>query len=223
MQSGERIFRKLILSLGCWAALVLPAVAEEAPGDTADPPEAAAEKEPEPVYREGLLLASLTSNPKVYTQIEGAKKTVLACAREWEYGLRLYTVQEWKEKNQSWGDYYAQAMKHADDLAAKVKLEFVRDYREVIQYAIVENEDDFLSSVLLSEAFVGRFEKELGSPAFAIVPDRHTIYLFPAVGGQLRNFGESLAEKYQDAKEQVSLEIFEVSKKGLRVIGQVQS
>ncbi|NOX99868.1 MAG: hypothetical protein GXP30_09090, partial [Verrucomicrobia bacterium] len=48
--------------------------------------------------RSGIIFETLAIDPEVFTRIEGAKKTVMVAVHEWDYGVRLFTAKEWRER-----------------------------------------------------------------------------------------------------------------------------
>ena len=52
--------------------------------------------------------------------------------------------------------------------------------------------------------------------------ERNRIYLFPATGGTLEEFGPALVEEYRQAQFPVSLEIFLLDQEGFRVVGELE-
>jgi hypothetical protein len=86
---------------------------------------------------------------------------------------------------------------------------------------ILNSEDPFLSSVLISPKLVEKFGESLGDRIQAVVVDRQMIYLFPATGGKLEAFGKSLVDAFQKAKLPVSLEVFLINESGARVVGEL--
>ena len=174
----------------------------------------------------GILFVSKASSPKVYAPVQGAKTTVLAPARVEKYGVRLFSKEAWSDKGLAWNDLYSAAVKRADGIVAGLKPDFRRDSRGVIDYALVEDENPWLTSALLSSRFLPRFEKEFGERLHVIVIDRNRLFVFPADGGELASYAPALADLYHDEtviRPPVSLEIFLVDKEGFRVVGEIEN
>lgn len=173
--------------------------------------------------RVGLVIESTSSAAKVYTAIPGAKKTVLAAAHEWQYGLRLFSDTEWRKRAYDLESFYEEAEKTADEVVEAMVPKLMRDSREVVEYALIESDDVFLSSALTSKRFLSRFKESLGSELRVIVVDRHILYVFPAVGGKLEAYAPAIADIYRTTQFPGSLEIFQVNEKGYRVLGSIDS
>lgn len=173
--------------------------------------------------RIGLVIESTSSSAKVYTSIPGAKTTVLAAAHEWEYGLRLFTDVEWRARKYELEAFYKEAEKTADAIVDAMEPKFQRDSREVVEYALIESDDVFLSSAVTSTRFLPRFRRFMGDELRVVVVDRHIIYVFPAVGGKLEAYSPAIADIYRTTRFPGSLEIFQVNAKGYRVLGTIDS
>ena len=92
----------------------------------------------------------------------------------------------------------------------------------MIDYALVLSDDPFLSSILFSRKLLPYFEAKLGKRLRVAVPDRTTLYVFPADGGKLEGYGPALVEKFEEARYPVTLEVFLVDETGVRVIGELE-
>lgn len=182
----------------------------------------AASSDPEvTIKRTGLLFASFTDDPGVHAPVKGGKKTVLAPAYEWEYGVRLFTASKWREKGYDWNAYLQSASREADRLVDELEPMIRRDSRGVIDYAEITSDDPFLSSILLSKRFLPKLKGELGSRLHAVVLDRYKIFVFPADGGKLEAYGTALAEAFRSTDRPVTLEVFLIDEKGVSIIGQI--
>jgi hypothetical protein len=171
--------------------------------------------------RTGIIFETQAIDPEVFTRVEGAKKTVMVAVQEWNYGVKLFTAKQWRKQAFDNAAFRRNAEVVADAVMETVKPEFVRDSRGVILYAMIRGEDPFLSSILLSSNFLPKFKKNLGETVQVVILDRHVIYVFPKATKGLDEFGAALVEKYKDTKQPVSLEVFEVSDKGFKVIGSI--
>tara|TARA_R110002096_G_scaffold91625_3_gene207247 strand:- start:2093 stop:2689 length:597 start_codon:yes stop_codon:yes gene_type:complete len=167
----------------------------------------------------GVLLEPSFAAPKIAHPVNGAKSTVLVPALNTKYGLDRYTEEEWNAQKLGWPDVFPKAMKLADSLAKKIEPRWVRDRRGVILYGVIEDRDPFVSSVIFSEALHERMKSVLGKEFLALVPDRNIIFLFPKFGGNLEDYSVSIVEQYRRAPIKVSLEIFEISGNGCKVVG----
>lgn len=171
--------------------------------------------------RVGIVFETQSIDPEVFTRVQGAKKSVMVPVHEWDYGVKLFTAQEWKARAFEKGEFRRTAEKVADAVMEKVEPEFIRDSREVVLYAVIRSEDPFLSSILLSKKFLLKFKKNMGEAVRVVIVDRHEMYVFPDSGGKLNEYADVLAEQYRATRQPVSLEIFQVSDKGFKIIGSI--
>lgn len=172
--------------------------------------------------RTGIVFETQAVDPEVFTRVKGAKESVMVPAYEWDYGVRLFTAEKWRERGFGKGEFERLAEELADEVMDGVTPEFVRDAHDVVVYAVIRGEDPFLSSILLSENFLPTFKKTMGETVRVVILDRQVIYVFPGLGGKLDGYGSALAEEYQATRQPVSLEIFQVSNKGFKVIGTIE-
>lgn len=178
----------------------------------------------DPVASIGVLLEPSFDTPEIYHEVQGANKTVLVPARITKYGgVDTFTEKEWNAEKLDWPAVLPKAMERAEKLNAATEIQWVRDERGALQYGLLQSEDSFLSSIIFCKGFLPRFETMLGKEVLAVVPDRHIIYVFPIQGTDFQKFGPALIAKHRDAKNPVSLEVFQVGKQGCRVVGIVNS
>ncbi len=171
--------------------------------------------------RVGIVFETQAIDPEVFTRVEGAKKSVMVPVHEWDYGVKLFTAEEWKKRAFKKEGFVQKSEVVADAVMEKVEPEWIRDSRGVVLYAVIRSKDPFLSSILLSKQFLPKFKKNLGETVRVIILDRHEIYVFPDSGGKLNEYGAVLAEQYRVTRQPVSLEIFQVGEKGFKVIGNI--
>jgi hypothetical protein len=173
----------------------------------------------------GLVLMSKSANPEVFAPLKQAESTVLAPVYVWKYGiLRPFKRQEWEARGETWDTFFSAAVKRADALVDTLEPQFRRDARGVVDYALVEGASPWLSTVLLSKKLLPRFAREFGQRIHVVVTDQKRFYVFPADGGKLDRFGESLSDVFHDealTKNPVTLEVFLVDQTGFRAIGKI--
>lgn len=172
--------------------------------------------------RIGVIFEGSFEKADITTPITGARKTQLVAFYEWDFGVRQFTAKKWKDQGLDWDRLFAAARTGADKILMKIKPELVRDSRGVILYAIITDKDPFLTSVLLSPKLIDQFRETLGDRIHLVLLDRNRIYLFPATGGQLADYGPALVEEFSSTPLPVSLEIFLIDDTGYRVIGELE-
>ena len=176
----------------------------------------------ESASRTGLLFAGHHERAEIHSAVKGSRKTKLAAAYTWKYGVRLYTAKTWDKSSINWEAFSKNAAQIADAIAKKIKPAYVRDHRGVIVYAIVRDSDPFFSSVITSPFFLARFADTLGDKLDAVVLDRNVVYVFPANSKNLAEFGPALVGIYKKTPLPVSLEVFRIDKSGFRVVGEIE-
>lgn len=168
----------------------------------------------------GLLLAPLLDGPKVYSEITGAKKTVLVPAYQDTIGTRIYSAKAWGELGVKWEDYVREAMVHADALIEAIQPEIVRNPSGVAEYAILQSEDPYLTSVLFSKKFLAKFSDTFGKELQVVPLARGRIYVFPALGRPISEYG--LADEFANQLVPLTLEVFLITRDGAKVIGEIE-
>jgi len=189
---------------------------------TSLPAQETAKTEEVPVRRIGVIFGGTFEGFEVTAPLEGAKKTRLAAFYEWDFGVRPFTKKTWAERGLQWDQFMPLALTLADSIAGKLKPELVRDDRGVALYAIIADEDPFLTSAILSPKLHERFRETLGDRIHVVLLERNRLYLFPATGGTLPEFGPSLVEEFRRSSFPVSLEIFLLDRDGYRVVGELE-
>ncbi len=175
-----------------------------------------------PARRLGVIFEGSFEKAEITTPIEGARKTQLTAYYEWDFGVRPFTAATWRERALDWGKLLPAALAVADKLVDRLEPELVRDSRGIILYAILKGKDPFLTSVMLSPKLLEKFRETLGDRLHVVLVDRHRLYLFPATGGRLADYGPALVTEFRRAKLPVSLEIFLLDEDGFEVIGEVE-
>jgi len=171
--------------------------------------------------RAGLIFEGSFEGPEVARLPEGAKLTLLVPFYEWDYGVRPFTREKWDSEGLTWDRIVQVGTQVADAVVESMEIELVRDDREVIELAVVRSEDPFLTSAILSPKFPARFRETLGERLQVVLIDRYALYVFPAVGGALADFGPALVDKFDETAFPVSLEVFLVEESGVRVVGEI--
>ena len=92
----------------------------------------------------------------------------------------------------------------------------------MIDYAILKSEDPFLGSIILSKKLHEKFKNEFGENIHVIIPERGTVYLFPAEGGKLNGYGPSIVKRFRESGQPVSIEVFLLTSTGYEIIGELE-
>lgn len=156
---------------------------------------------------------------KVTRPVAEAKATVLAVARMTELGPEFPSQQEWNAVTVTEAELLAATRKKAAEWMAAVKLELVRDKKKVLRYAVLRSGAVPVSATVLAREFFEKFEPMFGARMRVVIPNRNTVFIFPDLTGDLREYGPMVLEAWRSGAPRVSLEVLEVSGNGLRAVG----
>lgn len=170
----------------------------------------------------GFLLEGSFEDHDVARKAEGAVRTLIVPFYEWDYGVRAFSEEEWEKRGLTWEKLMNYSSGLAKVLLEKIEPEVVRDERGIVQYVILANRDPFLTGLILTPLLRESYRGLLGDRIHAIPIDRNRIYLFPATGGALADFGPALVDEFRRAPLPVSLEIFLLDEEGYRAIGEIR-
>ena len=141
---------------------------------------------------------------------KGAVKTVLSPARELADlpGIQTYSREEFKRLGLSVETFNARAKKAADRLLTGFKPELVRDDEGRAIYALFRSERPVVASLLAAPSLPKLFEGTFGGEIWVAMPNRYSLFVFPAKPEALQGFTEELAERYRNDAYAASGEIF---------------
>ncbi len=151
--------------------------------------------------------------------IPGSKSTVLAPARAGEFGLEFPTLGEWQNSGLTDAEVLARTQAAAAQWLKELKPEIIRDASKVVDYAVLRSIRVPVGSTVLAPEFLKQFEAIFGPKPLVVIPNRHTVFVFPALAGKHERFGPLVLAEWASGAPKVSLEVFELSEKGLRAIG----
>lgn len=174
-----------------------------------------------PARRVGLILEGAFESHEIARSAEGATRTLVVPFHEWDYGVRAFTKQSWEDLGMTWEKAQAAGTGIAAKLVESVKPDIVRDERGTIQYIVLVDPDPFLTSVILTQDLFDAYRDSLGDRIFVLPIDRNRIYLFPATGGSLEDYGPSLVDEFRRTPLPVTLEVFLLDRTGYRAVGQI--
>ena len=105
---------------------------------------------------------------------------------------------------------------------AELQPQYERDARQVIQYAELHSDRPIVASAVLAPKFLERFKDTLGEKVLLVVPNRFTAFVFPVLASNYQDYAPMVFEAYRATAWPVSVEVFEVSRGGLRAVGVYQ-
>ena len=153
-----------------------------------------------------------------------SQQTVFSAARETTEvpGVVVYSNEEFRRLGLSLETFAARAKKAADRLLAGVKPDLVKGASGEILYAVYRGPRPIMASLLVAPTLPAVAESLLGGPAWAILPDRHSLYLFRAEPAAVAAFAQDLAERFKSDPHAASVEVFALQPgQEPRVVGSV--
>lgn len=164
-----------------------------------------------------VLIEPKFMHPPVSFPIAGAERTVLVPGYLAGDEAHYFSSVDFKALNISWQTF--QARSQANRTTNKVKVEFSRGAKKVIEYASVTSESPLTATAVLSPDFLKTLADIFGPKVLVALPNRYTIFVFPALATNYRDYAPMIITAYHATPYPVSLEIFEVSAAGLRTVG----
>ena len=191
-----------------WAAVWLMGmgVSRAQPGVTMEPVVAALEP---------VALRTALARP-----LPDSKRTVIVPAREDAVlGLTHYSKEEFAAAGLDWDRFMEKSMAAATRLLVSITPIVARDPAGQVAYVKLKSDRPFTASVVLSPRIVPLFQGVLGERMVALMPDRHTVYLFSRNFGGFQAFGQKIIDEHADSLYPCSIEAFEISREGVKCIG----
>lgn len=153
---------------------------------------------------------------------QGAELTVFTPARELPDlpGIMAYPEAEFKKLGLSLSTFTERSGKAADKRLATLKPDLIKGPDGQIQYAVYRGDSPLMASLIIAPSLPGLFEKLFGPEIWVAIPDRHSLFIFPARPEAIAEFTADLADRFRTDPRAASPEIFSL-KKGTspRVIG----
>lgn len=140
----------------------------------------------------------------------GGHKTVLSPAREVTDapGVKLYSPEEFAKLGISVDTFTERAKAAADARLATLSPEFIKDDSGKTRYAVYRSDSPLIASLIIAPSLGKLVSKLLGGDLWAVLPDRHSLYLFPANPELVGEFGDDLQQRYNTDPYAASCEIF---------------
>ncbi len=152
----------------------------------------------------------------------GAKSTVLAPARLGENGVEFPTVATWTAAGLNEETVRKLTARIASEWLRHVKIEWVRNAKNVVEYAALRSEKFPVCVTILAPEFRKQFEDVFGPKLMVIMPNRQTVFIFPALAVDLSDYAPMILEAWRSPAAKVSLEVFELSERGMKAAGRIE-
>lgn len=164
-----------------------------------------------------VLIEPKFMRPPVSFPIPGAERTLLVPGWFADDELHYFSKQQWDALGLDWAAFQKKSAANATD--KKVKAEFARNKKNVIEYAALRSESPLTATAVLSPDFLKKFEDIFGPKLLVAIPNRFTVFIFPSLASNYMDYALMIIEAYHATPYPVSLEVFEASKDGLRAVG----
>lgn len=156
---------------------------------------------------------------KITVPIDGAKNTVLAAARLDEFGASFATEDDWKKDGVVDAVLLANARAAGAEWLKQLQPELVRGPDKVVNYARLASDKIPVAATVLTPEFTKQFEAIFGPKFLVVIPNRHTVFIFPALAGKHQQYAGTVLAAWRSGAPRVSLEVFEMTGKGPRAVG----
>jgi hypothetical protein len=171
----------------------------------------------DPAWR--VLIEPKFIRHEVVLPIPGSKRAELTPVL-WENGEIVFPKKaEFDTLNVDMKTILQLARQNASDELKKLKPVFIRNRKKVIEFATLTSDSPLTASVVLSPDFLKMFDETLGPKVIVAIPNRFTVYVFPALASSYRDYSAMVSEAYRSTSYPVSMEAYEVSADGLKTIG----
>lgn len=177
----------------------------------------AEERLADPAWR--VWLEPTFMHARATVQIPDAKTTEFAAGFREGDELIYFLEPQFRSLKSDWNKFIAQARVNADLDFKGVGLEYVRDRKKVIEYAVLRCEQPVMASAVLASKFLDQFKDTLGEKVLIAVPNRYTAYVFPQLASDYREYAPMVLKAYRATAYPVSVEVFEVGVNSFRAIG----
>lgn len=157
--------------------------------------------------------------PDYAEPVEGSKETVLTPGLVRAGEATYLTKAQFERLNLDLKSVRRVARAAASAEAAKLRPEFVRDRRGVIQYAVITSDSPATASAVLAPEFAAMFTDTLGPDLLVAIPNRYRVYVYPALASDFADTAGLVVRDYELSGYPVSKEVFRLTKDGLRAVG----
>ena len=164
-----------------------------------------------------VLIEPTFMHPEVSFPISGARRTVFVPGYMSDGDPQYFSKKDWDATGVTWDAFRARAAQNA--IEKKVSGQLIRDQNKVVQYAAISSEDPLTATMVLAPDFLKKFKDIFGTTIFVAIPNRFTVYVFPALASEYKDYSPLIMRAYRDSTYPVSPEVFEISPGGIRAIG----
>ncbi len=175
---------------------------------------AAAQEDPKSWH---LLIEPSFMRPPVSFPISGARRTLLVPGYMSGDDPQYFPKKDWDALGLTWDAFRLRSAQNATQ--KKFHADLIRDSHQVVQYAAITSDDPLTATMIFSPDFLKRFQTIFGATVLVALPNRFTVYVFPGLASEYKEYSPMIIRAYEESAYPVSLEVFEVSAAGIRAIG----
>lgn len=166
-----------------------------------------------------LLLGGSFEKTPVHRFLPGSRKTIVFPAQLGRLGEVTPLGEPPGLGKDAWNPFLKEARERSGLLLATMDPVLVRDSRGIIQMAVIHTDDPMTASCVLAPAFLRRFSALFGPELIIAIPARNKIYVFPKLANRIQDTSQIIRDDYLISPMPVSTELFELSKKGIKAVG----
>lgn len=140
----------------------------------------------------------------------GAHKTVFspACETRETQGVKVYSADEFSKLGVGIDTFTERAKAAAEARLTTLQAEFIKDASGKTRYAVYRGDSPLIASLIVAPSLAKIYSKLFGGDVWAVLPDRHSLYLFPANPEMLAEFADDLENRYKNDPYAASCEVF---------------
>lgn len=158
--------------------------------------------------------------PEISWPVAGSRATVLVPVRGSESAP--LSLEGTADPALTISEIQQEAAKSATQLLDSLPVEYVRNARGVILYAVITSQDPLTATCVLAPDFAERFLETIGPDVLVAIPNRFTIYIFPRSATPVEELSERVFVDYRATNYPISREIFEPRRGKLRAVGELR-
>ena len=138
-----------------------------------------------------------------------SRQTVFTPTRR-DAGGKLHSISsaDFAKLGLSWDSYLERAQAAADRRLAAWQPELIKGEDGKVAYAVYRSDDPTVACLLIAPSLAAIFKNIFGAEVWAVAPDRHSLFVFPARQAVLDEFADDLRERFEDNPFAASEEVF---------------
>src|SRR5437879_5111630 len=134
--------------------------------------------------------------PKVSFDVPKAERTILVPGYVADGEVVYFTREQFDALEMEWSEFFEKARANASAQLDKLKPEFFRNKKKVIEYAELKSDSPLTATVVFAPEFLKRFEDIFGSKILVAIPNRYTVYVFPKLASTYQRHAPTIIGAY---------------------------